>query len=115
MADTKEFQEFAKFMDAIKAYAKIRWRSNTIRKWVTSQPARRRWCTKATGASMLKDFGDFGSNIGMMPLPIDGNKKLTVGVASYWVVNGQPMQMKSKLQTLSWIGCSIARQARKRL
>ncbi|GAC44224.1 sugar ABC transporter substrate-binding protein [Paenibacillus popilliae] len=85
MADTKEFQEFAKFLDAIKTYAKnpMEIKYDTQMGGFATMVHQGNWCF-----SMLKDFGDFGSNIGMMPLPINGNKKLTVAVASYWVVNG---------------------------
>ncbi|MFD3271375.1 ABC transporter substrate-binding protein [Paenibacillus dendritiformis] len=106
MADTKEFQEFAKFMDAIKAYAKnpmeIKY-DTQMGDFATGKTAmvhQGNW-----SFSMLKDFGDFGSNIGMMPLPINGNKKLTVGVASYWVVNGtaDADEIKAANAFLDWL------------
>lgn len=106
MADTKEFQEFAKFMEAIKA--------NTV------NPMEVKYDTQmgdfATGKTamvhqgnwsygMLKDYGDLGFDVGMMALPLAGNDKIAVGVASNWVVNNKADadQIKAANAFLNWL------------
>jgi raffinose/stachyose/melibiose transport system substrate-binding protein len=106
MADTKEFQEFAKFMEAIKAN--------------TPNPMEVKYDTQmgdfATGKTamvhqgnwsygMLKDYGDLGFDIGMMALPLAGNDKIAVGVASNWVVNAKadPDEIKAAKAFLNWL------------
>lgn len=111
MADTKEFQEFAKFMEAIKA--------NTV------NPMEVKYDTQmgdfATGKTamvhqgnwsygMLSDYGDLGFDVGMMPLPLAGNDKIAVGVASNWVVNNKADadQVKAASAFLNWMFTSEA-------
>ncbi|THF75865.1 sugar ABC transporter substrate-binding protein [Cohnella fermenti] len=106
MADTKEFQEFAKFMEAIRA--------NTV------NPMEVKYDTQmgdfATGKTamvhqgnwsygMLADYGDIGFDVGMMALPLAGNDKIAVGVASNWVVNNKADadQIKAANAFLSWL------------
>jgi raffinose/stachyose/melibiose transport system substrate-binding protein len=106
MADTKEFQEFGKFMDAIKAN--------------TNNPMEVKYDTQmgdfATGKTamvhqgnwsygMLKDFKDLGFEIGMMPFPLAGNNKLAVGVGSNWVINGKADagEIKAASAFLNWL------------
>jgi raffinose/stachyose/melibiose transport system substrate-binding protein len=89
MADTTEFQEFAKFMEVIRA-------NNTNPMEVKYDTQMGDFATGKTAMvhqgnwshGMLADFGDLGFEIGMMPFPVAGNNKLSVGVASNWVVNG---------------------------
>ncbi|WP_274361720.1 sugar ABC transporter substrate-binding protein [Paenibacillus thermotolerans] len=106
MADTKEFQEFAKFMEAIKAN--------------TNNPMEVKYDTQmgdfATGKTamvhqgnwswgMLADFGDLGFDVGMMALPLAGNDKIAVGVASNWVINGKKDadEIKAANAFLNWL------------
>lgn len=106
MADTKEFQEWAKFMDVIKANSK-----NPLEVKYDSQMGD--FATEKTAMvhqgnwsySMLADFGDFGSKVGMMPFPLAGNDKIAVGVASYWVVNNQAdaEEVKAANAFLNWL------------
>lgn len=106
MADTKEFQEWAKFMDAIKANAKnpmeVKYDSQ-MGDFATGKTAmvhQGNW-----SYSMLADFGDMDTKIGMMPFPLAGNDKLAVGVASYWVVNNQADadEVKAANAFLNWL------------
>lgn len=54
---------------------------------------------------MLKDFGDLGFEIGMMPFPLAGNSKLSIGVASNWVINGTSGadEIKAASAFLNWL------------
>ncbi len=106
MSETKEFQEFAKFMDAIKSYVKnpleIKY-DTQMGDFATGKTAmvhQGNW-----SYSMLKDYGDFGSKIGLMPFPLAGNDKLTVGVASNWVINGtaDADEIKAANAFLDWL------------
>jgi raffinose/stachyose/melibiose transport system substrate-binding protein len=106
MADTKEFQEFAKFMDAIKANTKnpleVKYDSQ-MGDFATGKTAMVHQGNWSYG--MLKDFGDLGFEVGMMPLPLAGNKKLAVGVGSNWVINGKadPDEIKAASAFLNWL------------
>jgi raffinose/stachyose/melibiose transport system substrate-binding protein len=106
MADTKEFQEFAKFMDAIKANTKnpmeVKYDSQ-MGDFATGKTAMVHQGNWSYG--MLKDFKDLGFEIGMMPLPLAGNNKLAVGVGSNWVINGKadPNEIKAASAFLNWL------------
>lgn len=105
MADTPEFQEFAKFYAAI--------RENT------SNPLEINYDKEmgdfATGKSasvhqgnwsyiMFKDY-DINFDMGMMPLPISGNDKLCVSVPTAWHINaGASDKEKEKgKEFLEWL------------
>jgi raffinose/stachyose/melibiose transport system substrate-binding protein len=106
MADTKEFQEFAKIMDAIKA--------NSINPMeVTYDSQMGDFATGKTAMvhqgnwsyGMLKDYGDLGFEIGMMGLPLEGNTKLAVGVPGSWVINAKakPEEIKAANAFMDWM------------
>jgi raffinose/stachyose/melibiose transport system substrate-binding protein len=106
MADTKEFQEFAKFMEAIRANSpnpmEVKYDSQ-MGDFATGKTAMVHQGNWSYG--MLKDFGDLGFDIGMMGLPLTGNDKIAVGVASNWVVNGKADadQIKAAKAFLNWL------------
>jgi raffinose/stachyose/melibiose transport system substrate-binding protein len=105
MADTKQFQDWAKFMDVIKANTK-----NPMQTTYDSQMG-----DFATGKTAMVHQGNWAYSmlssyktnfgIGMMPFPLDGNNKLAVGVASYWVVNStaSPDEIKAADAFLNWL------------
>lgn len=106
MADTKEFQDFAKFMEAIKAYApnpmevKYDTQMGDFATGKTAMVHQGNW-----SYSMLADYGDLGFDVGMMGFPLEGNNKIAVGVASNWVVNGKadPDEIKAAKAFLNWL------------
>jgi len=106
MADTKEFQEFAKFLDAIKANGtnpmevKYDTQMGDFATGKTAMVHQGNW-----SYGMLKDYGDLGFDVGMMPFPLAGNTKLSVGVASNWVINAKasPEQIKAASAFLNWL------------
>ncbi|MGG1880216.1 ABC transporter substrate-binding protein [Paenibacillus cisolokensis] len=106
MADTPEFQEWAKFMEAIRAHAtnpmeiKYDTQMGDFATGRTAMVHQGNW-----SFTMLEDFEDFGSNVGMMPFPLAGNDKIAVGVASYWVVNNQAdaEEAKAAKAFLNWL------------
>lgn len=106
MADTKEFQDFAKFMDAIKANSvnpmevKYDTQMGDLATGKTAMVHQGNW-----SYSMLADYGDLGFDIGMMPFPLDGNNKIAVGVASNWVINNtaSPDEIKAAGAFLNWL------------
>ncbi|QJD85144.1 sugar ABC transporter substrate-binding protein [Cohnella herbarum] len=106
MAETKEFQEFAKFMDAIKANTgnpmEVKYDSQ-MGDFATGKTAMVHQGNWSYG--MLKDFGDLGFEIGMMPFPLAGNSKLSIGVASNWVINGTSGadEIKAASAFLNWL------------
>jgi raffinose/stachyose/melibiose transport system substrate-binding protein len=104
MADTKEFQEFAKFMEAI--------RENSINPMEVTYDSQ--MGDLATGKTaivhqgnwsygMLKDYPDLA--VSMMPLPLAGNKKLAVGLPGSWVINAKkdPAEIKAANVFIDWL------------
>ncbi len=89
MADTAEFQEFAKFYAAIREYAQnpleITYDKETgdLATGKSAAIHQGNWC-----AGMFTDY-DLDFEMGMMPLPIMGNDKLAVSVPTGWYVNSQ--------------------------
>ncbi|NWL86166.1 MULTISPECIES: sugar ABC transporter substrate-binding protein [unclassified Paenibacillus] len=104
MADTKEFQEFAKFMEVI--------RQNSVNPMeVTYDTQMGDFATGKTAMvhqgnwsyGMLADYGDL--DIGMMALPIAGNSKLSVDIPGGWVINNgaKPEEIKAANAFLDWL------------
>ncbi len=106
MAETKEFQEFAKFMEVIRANTKnpleIKY-DTQMGDFATGKTAMVHQGNWSYG--LLKDYGDLGFEYGMMPFPLAGNDKLAVGVASNWVVNAKadPDEIKAAVAFLNWL------------
>jgi len=106
MADTKEFQEFARFLEAIRANAenplevKYDTQMGDFAVGETAMVHQGNW-----SYGMLADFGDLGFDIGMTALPLSGNDKIAVGVASNWVVNAKASadQIKAANAFLNWM------------
>jgi len=113
MADTKEFQEFAKFMDAIKANTKnpmeVKY-DTQMGDFATGKNAMVHQGNWSYG--MLQEFGELGFDVDMMPFPLAGNTKLSVGVASNWAINAKadPNQIKAGTAFLNWLFTSDAGQ-----
>ncbi|XID92435.1 ABC transporter substrate-binding protein [Paenibacillaceae bacterium WGS1546] len=106
MADTKEFQEFAKFLDAIKANAVNPMEVTYDRQMGDFATGKNAMVHQGNWSyGMLADFGDLGFDIGMMPFPLAGNKKLSIGVASNWVINDKAgaEQIKAASAFLNWL------------
>ncbi|GAA0405554.1 ABC transporter substrate-binding protein [Paenibacillus motobuensis] len=104
MADTKEFQEFAKFMEVI--------RQNSVNPMeVTYDTQMGDFATGKTAMvhqgnwsyGMLADYGDL--DIGMTALPIAGNNKLSVDIPGGWVINNgaKPEEIKAANAFLDWV------------
>ncbi len=89
MQDTPEFVEFAKFMEAIRENTNNPLEINYDKEtgdFATGKIAsihQGNWCY-----DMFKDYKvDF--DMGIMPLPINGNDKIAVSVPACWYVNSQ--------------------------
>ncbi|MGO4370972.1 ABC transporter substrate-binding protein [Paenibacillus sp. 2TAB19] len=104
MADTKEFQEFAQYMEAIRELA-----SNPLETTYDSQMG-----DFATGKTaivhqgnwsygMLADYKDI--EVGMMPLPLAGNNKLAVDIPAIWTINNKASadQIKAANAFFEWL------------
>lgn len=108
MAETSEFQEFGKFMEAIRQYAKnpleLDYDGN-VGDFATGKTAMIHQGNWAYG--MFEDY-DIDFEMGMMPFPLAGNDKLAVGVGSYWAVNGEKDQAEidAALDFLEWMHTS---------
>lgn len=106
MADTPAFQEFAKFLDAIKANAVNPMEVTYDRQMGDFATGKNAMVHQGNWSyGMLADFGDLGFEVGMMPFPLEGNKKLSIGVASNWVVNAKAdaEQIKAASAFLNWL------------
>lgn len=105
MADTPEFQEFAKIYEAIRANNVNPLEVNydkQIGDFATGKAAaihQGNWA-----ASMFSDYQmDF--EMSLMPVPINGNDKLCVAVPTAWTVNSQAPEEEQKLAKdfLEWL------------
>ncbi len=89
MKDTPEFVDFAKFMVAIRENTKNPLEVNYDTEtgdFATGKSAsihQGNWCY-----GMFKDY-DVDFEMGMMPLPVNGNDKIAVSVPTCWYVNSQ--------------------------
>lgn len=105
MADTKEFQDFAKYMDAIKANTKnpveVTY-DGVIGDFATGKTAMIHQGNWAYG--MFEDY-DLDFELGMAPFPLDGNDKLAVGVGNNWAINNQKdeEEIKAASDFLNWM------------
>jgi raffinose/stachyose/melibiose transport system substrate-binding protein len=104
MADTKEFQEFAKFMESIRDNAvnplEVTYDSQ-MGDFATGKTAMVHQGNWSYG--MLADYGDL--DVSMMPLPLGGNSKLAVDIPGMWVVNSKASaeQIKAANAFIEWV------------
>lgn len=104
MADTKEFQEFAQYMEAIREFAK-----NPLE--VTYDTQMGDFATGKTAIvhqgnwsyGMLEDYKDVEA--GMMAMPLAGNTKLAVDIPAIWVINNKASadQIKAANAFFEWL------------
>ncbi|WP_042168038.1 ABC transporter substrate-binding protein [Paenibacillus gorillae] len=104
MADTKEFQEFGQYMEAIRELAK-----NPLE--VTYDKQMGDFATGKTAIvhqgnwsyGMLQDYKDIDA--GMMAMPLAGNTKLAVGIPAIWVINNKASadQIKAANAFFEWL------------
>ncbi|MFF2092974.1 ABC transporter substrate-binding protein [Paenibacillus sp. NPDC058174] len=104
MADTKEFQEFGQYMEAIRELAK-----NPLE--VTYDKQMGDFATGKTAIvhqgnwsyGMLQDYKDIDA--GMMAMPLAGNTKLAVDIPAIWVINNKATadQIKAANAFFEWL------------
>lgn len=105
MAGTPEFQEFGKFLEAIREYSNnpldVTY-DEQMGDFATGKTAMIHQGNWAWG--MLADY-DLDFEVGMMPFPLAGNDKLAVGVGTYWAVNGakDEAEVKAANDFLNWL------------
>jgi len=109
ISEAPEFQEFAKFMEAIRAEAKNPLEftyDKQIGDFATGKSAMIHQGNWSYG--MFADYGDLGFEMGMMPFPLMDNNKLAVGVPTYWAVNSQADQAEidAAVDFLEWLTTS---------
>ncbi|MGK7379342.1 sugar ABC transporter substrate-binding protein [Planococcus sp. 1R117A] len=108
MAETPEFQEFGKFMEAIKANTpnplSITY-DQEIGDFASGKTAMIHQGNWAFG--MLSEF-EVDFEVGMMPFPLMGNDKLAVGVGNNWVINSQKeeAEIQAANDFLNWMATS---------
>ncbi len=107
MADTPEFQEFGKFMEAIREYAvnplDVTY-DEEVGDFATGKSAMIHQGNWAWG--LLADYeAEMDFEVGMMPFPLAGNDKLAVGVGAFWAVNGTKNQAEidAAIDFLNWL------------
>lgn len=105
MAETPEFQEFARFYAAIRDYSYNPLEVNydkEIGDFATGKTAaihQGNWCY-----GMFADYTvDF--EMGLMPFPLGGNDKLAVSVPNLWAINAQASEAERKMAKdfLTWL------------
>jgi raffinose/stachyose/melibiose transport system substrate-binding protein len=112
LADTPSFQEWAKFMEAIRQYSYNPLEENydkEIGDFATGKTAaihQGNWCY-----SMFKDY-KMNFQMGLAPFPLQGNDKLAVSVPAVWAVNSQksPAEQKLAEDFLTWLYTNPAGQ-----
>lgn len=108
MAETPEFQEFGKFMEAIREYSiknplEVTY-DEEVGDLATKKSAMIHQGNWAWG--LLADYEDeIDFELGLMPFPLAGNDKLAVGVGAFWAVNGTKDQEEIDLAIdfLNWL------------
>lgn len=105
LQDTAEFVEFAKFMEAIRENTnnplEVNYDSQTG-DFATGKTASIHQGNWSYG--MFKDY-DVNFEMGMMPLPINGNDKIAASVPTCWYVNSQASaeEIKAGKDFLNWL------------
>jgi raffinose/stachyose/melibiose transport system substrate-binding protein len=110
MADTPEFQEFARFYAAIRDNSYNPLEVNYDKEcgdFATGKTAsihQGNWCY-----NMFTDY-NINFEMGLMPFPLGGNDKLAVSVPTVWAVNSQVPEAQRKLAKdfLTWLYTSEA-------
>lgn len=105
MADTPEFQEFAKMYAAIRDYSYNPLEVNYDKECGNFATGKTAAIHQGNWAiSMFSDF-DMDFDMGMMPLPLAGNDKLAVSVPSCWNVNSQASDEEKQAgkEFLEWL------------
>ncbi|MDS9472466.1 ABC transporter substrate-binding protein [Sporosarcina pasteurii] len=108
MAETETFQEFGKFMEAIKENTPspldVSY-DEEIGDFAAGKSAMIHQGNWAYG--MISDF-DVDFEIGMLPLPLQGNDKLAVGVGSNWAINSEKdeAEVQAAVDFLNWLNTS---------
>lgn len=105
MADTREFQEFARFYAAIRDNSYNPMEVNYDREcgdFATGKTAaihQGNWCY-----GMFADY-NLNFEMGLMPFPLLGNDKLAVSVPTVWGVNSQATEKQKQLAKdfLTWL------------
>ncbi|MDR2094040.1 MAG: ABC transporter substrate-binding protein [Treponema sp.] len=105
MAETPEFQEFAKFYTAIRDYSYNPLEVNYDKEcgdFATGKTAaihQGNWCY-----NMFTDY-DLNFEMGLMPFPLLGNDRLAVSVPTVWAINAQVPADQRKLAKdfLTWL------------
>lgn len=105
MADTPEFQEFAKFYEAIREYSYNPLEYSYDKEcgdFATGKTAaihQGNWCY-----NMFEDY-DMDFEISLAPMPICGNDKLAVSVPAAWYVNSQASDAEKRAgkDFLEWL------------
>ena len=105
LADTPEFQAFAKLMETIRDKSANPMEINYDKScgdFATGKTAMIHQGNWAYG--MFKDY-NVSFDMGLQPVPLMGNQKLSVSVPYYWVVNSQVSEAKQKsaIQFLDWL------------
>jgi len=104
MADTPAFQEFARFMEAIREDARNPLETNydsQMGDFATGKTAIVHQGNWSYG--MLADYEDL--DITMKPFPLQGNTKLAVDIPAIWVINNKSSedQIKAANAFFSWL------------
>lgn len=105
LKDVPEFQEFAKLYDAIRTYCYNPLEANYDKEcgdFATGKSAaihQGNWCY-----SMFADY-DMDFEMGLAPLPICGNDKITAAVPTAWYINSQasPEEIQAGKDFLEWL------------
>lgn len=87
MAETEEFIEFGKFMEAIRDYAPNPLEVSYDQQIGDFATGRTAMIHQGNWAVPMFDDYELDFEIGMMPFPLMGNDSLAVGVASSWAIN----------------------------
>ncbi|SEQ70301.1 ABC transporter substrate-binding protein [Piscibacillus halophilus] len=108
MTETPEFQEFGKFLEAIREYSPNPMDytyDEQMGDFATGKTAMVHQGNWAMG--MLADY-DYDFEVGMMPFPLAGNDKLAVGVGANWAVNGtkDEAEIEAAVDFLEWLHTS---------
>lgn len=105
MAGNKTFQDFAKYMVAIRQYTKNPLKVTYDQEIGDFANGKDAMIHQGNWAYPMFKTYTMNFKMGMMPFPLDGNNKLAVGVSNNWSINknASPAQIKAANDFLNWL------------
>jgi raffinose/stachyose/melibiose transport system substrate-binding protein len=105
LADTKEFQEWARYMGLIRQYCANPLEITYDQQIANFATAKAAMINQGNWTWVMFEDYNVDFDIGIAPLPIAGNNKISVGVPNYFAVNAQasPEEIEAGKDFIEWL------------